>query len=98
MANTMLLSAEHDGQRLELRLAPRKPPTSHGDNGLSQKGAAEGNASYYYSFTSMQTDGRLTIDGTTWNVTGDSWMDHEFSTSFLGTWPTWLGLVFHSAR
>ena len=75
--------ASHQGNRLELRLTPQKPPTTHGNNGLSQKGAAEGNASYYYSFTNLLTEGQLTIDGETYEVNGTSWMDHEFSTSFL---------------
>lgn len=78
-----VLTAEHEGNLLELRLTPAKPPTAHGETALSQKGAAAGNASYYYSFTNMSTVGRLTCDGKTWDVTGKSWMDHEFSTSFL---------------
>ncbi|HYE89158.1 MAG TPA: lipocalin family protein, partial [Vicinamibacterales bacterium] len=46
-------------------------------------GAREGNASHYYSLTRMPTRGAITIDGERFEVTGHSWMDHEFSTSFL---------------
>ena len=78
-----VLTAEQDGDRIELRLSPRKPPVMHGEAGLSRKGPAEGNASYYYSFTNMPTQGTVTCGGKSWEVTGSSWMDHEFSTSFL---------------
>ncbi len=77
------LVAEHQGARIELRLTPQQAITPHGDQGLSQKGAEEGNASYYYSYTDMSTEGTISIDGKTWEVSGQSWMDHEFSTSFL---------------
>ena len=38
---------------LRLRLVSLKPPVLHGQNGLSQKGEGEGQASYYYSLTRM---------------------------------------------
>jgi predicted secreted hydrolase len=68
---------------LDLQLDEGKPPVLQGDAGYSQKGAAPGNASHYYSLTRMPTTGSLTIDGTRHQVTGQSWMDHEFGTSFL---------------
>ena len=68
---------------VDLRLEPGKGTTVHGGDGLSQKGAQAGNASYYYSMTRMPTSGRLVVDGETVGVTGASWMDHEFGTSFL---------------
>ena len=55
----------------------------HGDRGLSQKGPTAGNASYYYSLTRMSTEGTVRIGDKTFAVHGTSWMDHEFSTSFL---------------
>jgi predicted secreted hydrolase len=42
-----------------------------------------GNASHYYSFTRLQTKGTIRIDGVDFRIRGSSWMDHEFSTSFL---------------
>jgi predicted secreted hydrolase len=68
---------------VDLRLAFGKGPTVHGEAGLSRKGAQAGNASYYYSMTRMPTTGHLVIDGETVAVTGTSWMDHEFGTTFL---------------
>lgn len=68
---------------LDLLLSPTKPPVLHGREGLSQKGAAAGNASYYYSFTRLTTEGTIRIGDESFAVKGNSWMDHEFSTSFL---------------
>ena len=68
---------------VDLRLEPGKGPTIHGEDGLSRKGAQAGNASYYYSMTRMPTTGHLVVDGETVAVTGTSWMDHEFGTTFL---------------
>lgn len=78
------LFAEHEGQTLDLTLTSIKPPTLHGDRGLSQKSADAGNASYYISFTRMKTSGTITVKSEPWTVSGESWMDHEWSTAVLG--------------
>lgn len=73
-----------DGQAgVELVLDEGKPPSINGLDGISQKGALTGNASHYYSLTRMPTQGAVIVDGERFEVTGDSWMDHEFGTSFL---------------
>ena len=69
---------------LSLNLRQTSPPILHGDNGLSQKGPESGNATYYYSLIGLETTGEITINGKTVTVSGVSWMDHEFGTSFLG--------------
>lgn len=68
---------------VDLILDPGKPPAINGINGISQKGAQAGNASHYYSLTRMPTRGSIVVDGEKFEVEGDSWMDHEFGTSFL---------------
>ena len=68
---------------IDLTLDEGKAPAINGINGINQKGAREGNASHYYSLTRMPTQGTLTIDGERFEVSGLTWMDHEFSTSFL---------------
>ncbi|MEY4096304.1 MAG: hypothetical protein RLZZ53_3503 [Acidobacteriota bacterium] len=68
---------------IEFTLGEGKAPAINGINGISQKGSQPGNASHYYSLTRMPTSGTLTIDGERFTVTGESWMDHEFGTSFL---------------
>lgn len=82
-AGAHLLRASEDGFEIELRLAPAKPEVIHGVNEISQKGPSEGNASHYYSLTRLATSGRVRLGNETFEVTGQSWMDHEFGTSFL---------------
>lgn len=78
-----LLKASDGEFAAVLRLAPSKDVVIHGENELSQKGAAAGNASHYYSITRFNTVGRIVVGGEAFEVTGLSWMDHEFGTSFL---------------
>ena len=77
------LRATGSGAGVELTLDEGKRPAINGIDGISQKGAAAGNASHYYSLTRMPTKGTLVVDGERFAVTGESWMDHEFGTSFL---------------
>lgn len=69
---------------LSLTLRPAKPLVAHGAAGISKKGKEVGQASHYYSFTRLITNGKLTIDGESFDVTGLSWMDHEFGSGDLG--------------
>lgn len=78
-----LLKAASPQAAIDLALEEGKGPVIHGLGGLSQKGAQAGNASHYYSLTRMPTRGSITVDGERFEVIGDSWMDHEFGTSFL---------------
>jgi predicted secreted hydrolase/threonine/homoserine/homoserine lactone efflux protein len=68
---------------LDLELEITKGPILQGSQGYSQKGPESGNASYYYSFTRLATQGTVTVPGGSFAVDGFSWMDHEFSTSAL---------------
>ena len=68
---------------VDLHLEPGRGSTLHGEDGLSRKGPSAGNASQYYSMTRMPTTGRVRLDGDWIDVTGASWMDHEFGTTFL---------------
>jgi predicted secreted hydrolase len=76
----------HSGpQALDLQLRSAKPIVAQGDHGLSAKSAAPGNASYYLSYTRLATTGTVTLaSGQATAVTGDSWFDHEWSTTALG--------------
>jgi predicted secreted hydrolase len=77
------LIAEDGECALDLTLTPTKPAALHGDQGLSRKGASNGNASYYYSLSRMLASGTLCVGGRKCQVNGTAWMDHEFSSSFL---------------
>lgn len=83
-ASDVKLKADNGSMALDLTLKASKPPVLHGKNGLSQKTAAVGNASYYVSFTRMPTEGTVRIAGETIPVTGTSWFDHEWGTTSLG--------------
>lgn len=83
-ASRVRLRADDPDIALDLELSADKAPVLHGDNGLSQKTAALGNASYYVSFTRMDTSGKLRVKDSTFEVAGLSWMDHEFGTTGLG--------------
>lgn len=77
------ISAEQAGIGIELLLKDVKGPIFHGDGGYSQKGPDEGNASYYFSQTRLESKGVVKVDGVSYEVSGLGWMDHEFSTSAL---------------
>jgi predicted secreted hydrolase len=95
------LQAEDGDMALDLTLEPAKPPALHGVDGYSRKGVDRGNASYYYSFTRLLTEGRITTADGEFQVEGLSWMDHEWSTSALTPnqvgWD-WFSLQFEDGR
>jgi predicted secreted hydrolase len=90
------LQAAMEAFAINLILVPEKGLILHGTDGLSQKGASKGNASHYYSFTRLKTDGVLQLGETAKEVTGMSWMDHEFSSSALE--PTQVGWDWFSVQ
>ncbi len=77
-----------DGTALDVVLNPQKPLVLQGEEGYDKKGGEDGNASYYISFTRMQTEGLLKKEGESLVVSGLSWMDHEWSTSALDSGQT----------
>jgi predicted secreted hydrolase len=91
------LRAKSDEFAIDLLLNTQKNLVLQGEQGLSRKSAESGNASYYYSYTRLPTLGTLTIGGINHSVTGNSWMDREWSTSSLSKeqsgWD-WFALQF----
>lgn len=80
-----LLATTDEGAGYSLLATPVKPMVFQGDQGFSQKGPGEGNASYYFAQTRMETTGTVTLpDGEAVPVEGLTWMDREWSTSALG--------------
>ena len=79
------LKASAAGVDLNLRLQSLKPVVLQGEQGLSQKSAGVGNASYYYSRTRLASEGtlRLPDESQELSVRGTSWLDREWSTSVL---------------
>jgi predicted secreted hydrolase len=80
----LVLTAQGESFAFELRLAAGKPVVLQGDGGLSQKSDEPGNASIYYSLPRLPIAGRLRVADRTHEVTGEAWLDREWSTSALG--------------
>ncbi len=64
------------GFGLALSLVATKPPALHNGDGYIDFGPAGG--SYYYSRTSMDASGSITVGGRTLKVTGTAWFDHQW--------------------
>lgn len=100
-ATALTIQADSGAVAVDFRLDQAKPPALQGDNGLSPKSEEPGNASYYYSLPLLETTGTLTVGDQSFDVSGTTWMDHEFSTSALGTdalgWD-WFGLQLDDDR
>jgi len=79
------LRASDEAFSIDIELTPLRPPILNGIDGLSQKSADPGNASYYYSITRLQTEGALRIGERDYRVSGLSWLDREWSTSALAS-------------
>ncbi len=77
------LQAEMENISIDLITTTSSPPIVHGREGISRKGTQPHHSSHYYSLTRLHTTGSLHIQGQTNQVTGLSWMDHEFSSSDL---------------
>ena len=64
------------GTGLDLTLSATKPPALHDRIGWIDFGA--GGSSYYYSRTAMTARGTVTVGGTSLDVTGTAWFDHQW--------------------
>ncbi len=93
------LTAREAGFGVALTLTLNKPPVIHGREGVSRKGADPGQASHYYSLPRLATQGTVWVHGEPFEVTGASWMDHEFGSGSLGEdqigWD-WFSVQFDS--
>jgi predicted secreted hydrolase len=78
------LTASGAAGTLRLDLRSTRPPIVHGENGVSVKTAGGGSASHYYSIPRLETTGTLAGNGSARTVRGESWFDHEWSSSQLG--------------
>ena len=89
------LQAIDERFQLQLMLHSEKQPVIHGSDGVSQKAEGAGRASHYISLTRLGTSGLIELGGKKFEVTGTSWMDHEFFTHQLTADQTgwdWLSL------
>jgi len=89
------LNAVDERFQLHLTVHSEKPPVIHGENGVSQKAEGPGRASHYVSLTRLATAGAIDLGNEKFQVSGTSWMDHEFFTHQLEPDQTgwdWLSL------
>jgi len=80
----------------DMRLNATGPLVLHGDAGYSVKSAA-GQASYYYSQPAFAISGVLSLPGGDIVVTGNAWLDREWSSQPLSAQQTgwdWFSLSF----
>jgi predicted secreted hydrolase len=90
----LALSASGAGFSYALRLDADLALVLQGDAGYSRKSERE-QASYYYSQPFFKAAGRITIDDKPVEVTGQAWMDREWSSQPLGPGQSgwdWLSL------
>jgi predicted secreted hydrolase len=83
-----------------LRLDADQALVLQGDAGYSRK-SARGQASYYFSQPFFKATGRITIDDKPVDVTGQAWMDREWSSQPLASDQTgwdWLSLHLNNGE
>ena len=69
---------------LSLILRPTQPPLPQGQGGYSRKGPRPEQASYYFSMPHLAVTGQLVRGGKGQAVTGQAWLDREWSSDYLG--------------
>jgi predicted secreted hydrolase len=90
------ISAGGDGFAYDLSLQATGPIVAQGDQGYSVKSAA-GQASHYYSQPFYTVGGTITVGTDTIPVTGQAWLDREWSSQPLAADQTgwdWFSLMF----
>ncbi|MBT8075177.1 MAG: iron ABC transporter permease [Gammaproteobacteria bacterium] len=76
------VSARQGNYAFRLNLQSESPLVLQGESGFSQKNA-DGGGSFYYSQPFLQAEGSLWIDGREVPVSGNAWLDREWSSQFL---------------
>jgi predicted secreted hydrolase len=79
----------------DLALQETQPILLNGDSGVSRKGPSPKAASHYYSLPHLRVAGAITRQGSADRVTGEAWLDHEWSSEYLDSqavgWD-WIGI------
>jgi len=91
------LDIEAGGAQVSLVLDHTTPFVLQGEGGYSRK-SVQGQASYYYSQPQLRLKGRITVDGEVTEVSGDGWLDREWSSQPLAdTQQGWDWFSLHLA-
>ncbi|HSF63048.1 MAG TPA: lipocalin-like domain-containing protein [Paracoccaceae bacterium] len=94
--DSLRLTASGPDFAYDMRLTAQGPLILHGQDGYSVKSAA-GQASHYYSQPFFGIEGTLTLPGGNVPVTGNAWLDREWSSQPLAADQTgwdWFSLSF----
>jgi len=78
----MEVQARQDNYSIHLQLQSDNPLVLQGDAGFSRK-HVNGGGSYYYSQPFLKASGDLLVAGKKIPVTGEAWLDREWSSQFL---------------
>ncbi|OIQ27845.1 MAG: iron ABC transporter permease [Alphaproteobacteria bacterium MedPE-SWcel] len=96
----LAVTARGPGFSYDLALQQQGPLIFHGDDGYSVK-SEDGQASYYYSQPSYRVTGTVTLPRGPLAVTGEAWLDREWSSQPLAPdqsgWD-WFSLRFDSGE
>ena len=96
----LMLTASGADFNYALRLDADRELVLQGDHGYSRK-SGRGQASYYFSQPYFKATGRITIDDRTIDVSGQAWMDREWSSQPLASdqngWD-WFSLHLNSGE
>lgn len=80
-------------KNISLNLESKKKPLLEGGHGYV--GTPEA-GSYYYSFTDMEVDGSLSLEGKNIKVKGKAWMDHQWANAtYKGKKDKWTWFSFN---
>ena len=95
-AGRYVSSISAQGFALDLRFTPTQAVLLQGDAGLSRKGAAPEETSYYYSEPHLKVQGSITLEGRRFELdSGTAWLDHEWSETYMAPqavgWD-WIGM------
>ena len=96
----LALTASGDGFGFAVDLTAEGPITLHGDKGFSVKSDG-GQASHYYSQPFYRVTGQLDLPQGPVGVTGQAWLDREWSSQPLGADQTgwdWFSLSFEGGE
>ena len=81
--------------RYSLKFVAKQPLLREGEQGFSRKGPKPEQASYYYSWPHLAVAGEIAIGEKRVAVTGEAWLDHEWSSEPLAPeavgWD-WIGI------
>jgi predicted secreted hydrolase len=98
----MHLTAFGPDTALDLELSPVKPVVLNDDSGYSRKSEESPQiASWYFSYTDLETEGSLRVGKETFRLNGKSWFDREISSGIMGKdekgWD-WFGIQLDDGR